>query len=335
MTSMALRKCANGGLKILANGRLDTCCDPCEITIDLERKRIQALPDLTNFFEGEEGLLVVENHDQSKNEYYVRHVFAYTYYDENAGWPIDVLEYFDCENCDKIVLYSSNDGFITWHYRFFYLPDSCHGCIVKMRDPTLLATIDEKGPHEANWDNFTYHLLYTYTNSSDTPQVVFYEEGGDQRPESMDIDNWAQLLKNGQVPQEEGYNISSVLLYPHESVSLYDINQSHLLVGNPWEVHCKVYMAEVICDPCEVAIYEATTEEGVTQVYGAGYFTGGSSEQPYKAAYLTDIMDTLTMWGFTCDTCEKVRLWSGYAGDSPEIPYREDETACDGEDEVQ
>ena len=334
---MPLKLCANGGMKLDATGLAVGCCDPCEISIDRERERIQLLPSLSNFFEGGEGLLVVDDtFNETTIEYYVKHVFAYTVYDENEGWNVDVLEYFDCENCERIVLYSSYDGFMLYPYRFFALPDACNGCIIKYNNAQLLATIDESGTHEPTYDNFIYRAVYSYTNNTDKKQCVFYKAGGNDLPNEREIDNWAQLLKNGEVPTVEGEDIYSVLLYPNETVTLYIINESHNQTYNPWEIHCKVYAADITCDSCEIAIEKAIEDaHNVIYRFGVGYYTGNGANTPCRAAFVDDEYDHYTLYGFTCDTCEKVVLWDAYAWDVQTIPYTEDDTACDGEGEVQ
>ena len=336
MTSMALKKCANGGLKLKANGRLETCCDPCDIAIDQERERIMSLPTLSNFVEYGEGVLVANMYDSSANDYIERRynckaAFEFTIVVD--GWPITTLEYFDCENCELHVLWS--DYMTQNTYKFYAMPSICRGCIFKYKDATLLATIDEGGEGEDTTQGFIARAVWSYTNNSNMPQMVFYEEGGDVSPSGRNIDDYAQLVLNGQQPTD-GKDIYYALVYPHDTVTLYSINEQRPLPIHPWEIHCKVYMAEITCDPCEVAIYKMLHEntEQITNRYGAGFYTGGGTNTPCKSAVTTFADYVVKLYGVTCD-CEAVLLWSVSAFDQYTIPYTEDATACDGEGEVQ
>ncbi len=339
---LPLKLCANGGMQIDATGLVVPCCDPCDISIDAERERIQKLR-LVNFTEYGEGLLNVRGFDYSADKsldtnYHAKAVFDYTYYqNETDSFPLHVLEYFDCENCELHVVYRSIDPELS--YRFFPMPDICNGCVFKFREPLLLATIDEGGPHEDTFDDPVIRALYSYTNTTDKMQYVFWTEGGNVAPSNRWIDNFAQILKNGQTPHE-GEDIFHVILFPNETATLYDINESHNTDYNPWELHCRVYVAEITCDPCEVAVYRKMYEsedESLVSKYGAGFYTGNGSNAPYRKAFVLAYNSfTLRLYGVTCDTCEIVLLESWGAWDDEHVvPYTEDDTACDGEGEVQ
>ena len=340
--TIGLRLCANGGLKIADDGLVLGCCDPCEITISRELERIQNLANLVRMYEYGEGLLVCQEQDAYYNpvekRYYCRAAFFYEYRVEEELMDLVVLEYFDCENCEKIVVF---EGLMNEcpPYNFYPMTDICNGCIFKYKNPTLLTTIDASGPHEPTYEEPIIRSLYSYTNNTPNMQYIFWTEGGNVQPNERNVDNWAQILKAGQTPTE-GENIYSQILYPNETATLYDINESHNTEYNPWELHCKVYMAEITCDPCEVAVYKKQYEsEGETlrTEYGAGFFTGGGAHTPYQKAFTMSYNTfTVRLYGVTCDTCEIVLLDSWDAWDWEHVvPYTEDETACDGEGEVQ
>lgn len=328
---IGLKLCSNGGMKLDATGLALGCCDPCELAISRERNRINAIPRLVSVEEYPEGLLV---YDDERHE--CRAAFYYSYYaSEGDSFPAYVLEYFDCETCEKIVLYNGGGGMpIT--YRHYPLPDICNGCVIKMDEATLLATIDESGPDESGNVDPIKHLVFEYTNSTYEIQYIYWIEGGDETPINAIIDNWAVLDKNGVDNLRD--DLYHALLYPNDTVKLYCVNQSNPdgSFYNPWELHCKVYMAQVACDPCEVAVYKAmhdSPDEVLRVTYGPGF----SSGTPYQKAFIMSYNTfTQRLYGVTCDTCEIVLLdsWDGPIGEH-DIPYTEDESACDGEGEVQ
>lgn len=325
----ALKLCANGGMKLEAGGLASACCDPCELAVDAERRRIKAIPLLVSLEEHSEGLLVYNN-----SQYKCKAAFCYSYYaSASDSSPTSVLEYFDCENCERTTLYSGSGG-LGVSYRHYPLPDICSGCIIKMDDSTLLATIDDSGPDESGNVEPIKHLVFEYTNSTGKIQYIYWTEGGNETPINAVIDNWAVMEKDD--VQDWTQDIYYAILYPGDTARLYAVNQANPdgAFNNPWEIHVKVYMAEVTCDPCEIKVYNAMHEPGVSVYasYGPGFYTGGGGNAPYKAAFVSSDGPEKTLWGFTCDTCEKVMLWRD---ESSNIPYTEDATACDGEGEVQ
>lgn len=340
MTSIALKKCANGGLKLKTSGRLDTCCDFCEIAISLERERIMAIPP-TVFKEYGEGLLIITDLNTNPvtiTRVFVRDVFEYQYMVEGYEEPFYVFEYFRCDNCEKVVLYSGQKYVLSrYSTQFFPILNACRGCIVKYLDPTLLAVVDASGPSEPNIGHFVARKVWSYTNNNAFPQIVYYVGGGNVPPINQFVDNWAQLLTDGKTPQEEGLNIDRVEVFPNQTVDLYNINESDNPGYNPWEIHVKVYAVDVTCDPCEVKLYEAMQEKSATgsiiRKYGAGYYNGGGQHKPCKAAFLVGRNHWFYLYVQDCETCEVAYIWD--EAENPNAPYVEDATACDGEGEVQ
>ena len=338
MTSIALKKCANGGLKLKTSGRLDTCCDFCEIAISLERERIMAIPP-TAFKEYGEGLLIIYDWDtETESRVFVHDAFEYQYRRDGYDEPFYAFEYFRCSDCEKIVLYNGQE-YVLSSYRITFWPilNACRGCIVKYLDPTLLAVVDASGPSDTNIGHFVARKVWSYTNNNAFPQIVYYVGGGNVPPTNQFVDNWAQLLTDGKTPQDEGLNIDRVEVFPNQTVDLYNINESNHPGYNPWEIHAKVYAIDVTCDPCEVKLYEAMQKKSATgsivRKYGAGYYTGNGQHKPCKAAFLVDRYDWFYLYVQDCETCDVAYIWD--ESENPNPPYIEDATACDGEGEVQ
>ena len=111
MTSTALKLCANGGLKLDSSGLVLGCCDPCELSIDMERDRIQRIASLFDFVEY--GMGRITSHETDKDgdpidRYYdCRVAFYYAYVADGA--QTYVLEYFDCRECEKKVIFRVNE----------------------------------------------------------------------------------------------------------------------------------------------------------------------------------------------------------------------------------
>lgn len=330
---MSLKICSNGGLKIYPDWLAQGCCDQCEIDIEKERNRIKQIPWLVSMTEYGSGMLVVTDSNNQETRYDCKAVFLYVYKQSQYDYiEHRVLEYFDCENCEIHVVSSYQS------YRFLQFDYICSGCVFKYKDQTLLATIDESGPSDYGNTEPIRRFVYEYTNNSQTIQYVYIREGGDVAPENKFIDNWIA------VESPRGYfehDHFSALLYPSDTMRLYIVNEPNPDSDfyNPWEIHCKIYMAEVTCDPCEVAVYKKKYEssnETLGTEYGAGFYTGGGANTPYQQAFvMTYNHFTMRLYGVTCDTCEIVLLESWSAWEEHTVAYTEDETACDDEDEVQ